>query len=307
VGRLRREHRGLLLASPAQVLATTAIGAIVFTVLGIQPPVAAVLGLAVGMSSSVVIVNITRSARRTTDRPTETALLGWSLLQDVTGVIVAAVLLAFVGADSRPPGEALLGLVLFSVAAVIAARLLPHVLHALRHYPDLFLIVSIACGLVGAGVGAVVFGVPLALAAFVAGLVISDSPESAEVRRRLLPFRDVFAVLFFVVVGTLLDPASLSTGIGWLLVIGLLMVGAKTLPSWLLARAAGVGRPGQVAVGLSQIGEFSFVLASLLFGAELIDASLHAALLATVALTIAVSAVAARLPVAGWTRGPLGA
>ena len=53
-------------------------------------------------------------------------------------------------------------------------------------------------GAIGAGVGAVVFGIPLALAAFVAGLVIADSPMAGEARRRLLPFRDVFAVLFFV-------------------------------------------------------------------------------------------------------------
>jgi CPA2 family monovalent cation:H+ antiporter-2 len=304
VGRLRREHRGLLLAAPGQILLTTAIGAVVFSVLGIDPPVAAVLGLAIAMSSSVVIVNITRSARRTTDKPTETALLGWSLLQDLTGVLVAAVLLAFVGTETRPPGEALLGLLVFGGLAIVAARLLPRVLHALRPYPDLFLIVSIAGGLVAAGVGAVAFGIPLALAAFVGGLVISDTPDSAEVRRRLLPFRDVFAVLFFVVVGTLLDPTSLGAGLGWLLVIGLLLVGGKTLPSLLIARVARISRPGQVAVGLSQVGEFSFVLASLLFAGGFIDTQLHAALLAAVALSIAVSAVAARLPVPGWTRTP---
>ncbi|MFN8620263.1 MAG: cation:proton antiporter [Chloroflexota bacterium] len=302
VGRLRQEHRGLLLAAPLQVALTTAIGAVVFAALGLPVAVAAVLGLAVALSSSVVIVNITRSARRTTDRPTETALLGWSLLQDLTGVLLAAALLAFAAGSARPPAEALLGLGGFALIAVVAARLLPRVLHRLRPYPDLFLIVSIAAGLVGAGIGAVVFGVPLALAAFVAGLMISDTPDSAEVRRRLLPFRDVFAVLFFVAVGTLLDPGALGDGLGWLAVIAVLLVAAKTLPAFLIARGAGIGRPGQVAVGLSQIGEFSFVIASVLAMAGLIDAPLHAALLAAVALSIGVSAVAVRLPVRGWTR-----
>ena len=106
VGRLRREHRSLLIAAPGQILLTTGIGTAVFALLGIATPVAAVLGLAIAMSSSVVIVNITRSARRTTDKSTETALLGWSLLQDLTGVLLAAVLLAFVGTEARPPGEA---------------------------------------------------------------------------------------------------------------------------------------------------------------------------------------------------------
>ncbi len=304
VGRLRREHRALLFASPIQIVVSTAIGAVAFAALGLEPTVAAVLGLSIAMSSSVVIVNITRSARRTTDKATETTLLGWSLLQDLSGVLLAGILMAIAGVGSRPAGEALLGLVLFAVVALVAARILPRILHMLRPYPDLFLIVSIAAGLVGAGVGAVAFGIPLALAAFVAGLVISDTPDSAEVRRRLLPFRDVFAVLFFVIVGTLMDPNALAGGIGWLIIIGVLLLLGKTLPAFLIARTAGATRPGQIAVGLSQIGEFSFVLASILYAADLIDAQLHSALLAAVALSIAVSAVGARLPIRGWVRGP---
>ena len=202
VGRLRREHRSLLAASPLQIVATTVIAGIVLNLLGQPLEVALILGLCVAMSSSVVVVNITRSQTRRTNKATETALLGWSLLQDLSGVIVAAVLLAFWGADSRPPLEAILALVVFSVLALAAARVFPFVLGHLRHFPDLFLLVSIAGGLVGAGIGAVIFGIPLALAAFVAGLVIADSPMAGEARRRLLPFRDVFAVLFFVAVGS---------------------------------------------------------------------------------------------------------
>jgi CPA2 family monovalent cation:H+ antiporter-2 len=302
VGRLRREHRGLLLAAPFQVVLTTGIGAVVFAVLGLPLAVAAALGLAVGLSSSVVVVNITRSARRTTDRSTETALLAWSLLQDLTGVLLAASLLAVANGNARPPVQTLLGLAGFATIAVIAARLLPWVLHRLRVYPDLFLIVSIAAGLVGAGIGAVAFGVPLALAAFVAGLMISDTPDSAEVRRRLLPFRDVFAVLFFVVVGTLLDPGALGNGLGWLVLITTMLLLGKTLPTFAIGRVAGLRRPGQVAVGLSQIGEFSFVIASVLATDGLIEAPLHAALLAAVALSIGASAVVVRLPVRGWSR-----
>jgi len=136
-----------------------------------------------------------------------------------------------------------------------------------------------------------------------AGLVISDSPESSEVRRRLLPFRDLFAVMFFVAVGTLLDPAALGGGLGWLALFMALLLGTKTLVVWALARAAGISRPAQVAVGLSQIGEFSFVLASVLFVSGVITVELHAALLAVVALSIGISAVAVRLSVPGWTRG----
>ena len=103
VGRLQREHRSLLAASPLQIVGTTLAAGAVLTLLGQPLEVALILGLCVAMSSSVVVVNITRSRLRRTNRETETALLGWSLLQDLTGVIVAAILLAIWGADARPP------------------------------------------------------------------------------------------------------------------------------------------------------------------------------------------------------------
>jgi len=303
IGRLRREHRSLLAASPLQILVTTVIAGVVLTMFGQPLEVAMVLGLCVAMSSSVVVVNITRSITRRTNKVTEMSLLGWSLLQDLTGVILGAFLLAVWGAGERDPVEALIGLGLFSLLAVIAARIFPALLGRLRHYPDLFLLVSIAAGLVGAGIGSVVFGIPLALAAFVAGLVIADSPMAGEARRRLLPFRDVFAVLFFVSVGSLLDPEALIGGVGWMALFVTLMVVAKTAVIYLFASIGGLERPSQIATGLSQLGEFSFVLVTVLFAAGDVTPELYAGLLATITLTIGASAIAVRLPVKGWVRG----
>jgi CPA2 family monovalent cation:H+ antiporter-2 len=199
--------------------------------------------------------------------------------------------------------EALTALVIYSLIAIIAARIFPYVLSGLRGYPDLFLIVSIAGGLVGAGIGAVAFGIPLALAAFVSGLVIADSPMSGEARRRLLPFRDVFAVLFFVAVGSLLNLEALTGGLEWVAIFLVLMLLTKTALIYLFARIGRLERPSQIAVGLSQLGEFSFVLVSALFLADSVTPELHAGLLAVITLSIAGSAIAARLPVAGWVKG----
>lgn len=303
VGRLRREHRSLLAASPLQIISTTALAGVVLTFLGIPLDVALILGLCVAMSSSVVVVNITRSRARRTNKATEMSLLGWSLLQDLSGVIVAAVLLAIWGADSRPPLIALAALVAFSIMAVVAARIFPMVLGRLRSYPDLFLMVSIAGGLFGAGIGAVVFGIPLALAAFVAGLVIADSPMAGEARRRLLPFRDVFAVLFFVAVGSLLDPDALFSGLEWLAIFLILMLVTKTGLVYVFARIGRLERPSQIAIGLSQLGEFSFVLVSALFLAGEVTPEQHAGLLAVITLSIAGSAIVTRLPILGWVKG----
>src|SRR4051812_3591751 len=151
--RIHTEQRGLLIAAPIQTVATTLIAAAALIVAGLTPIAAALIGLSIAMSSSVVIVNITKSRRRTTDRSTEQALLGWSALQDSTGVAVAAVLLALLGTGDRPLDQAALGIVAFVVLAVVVARLLPIVLRALRAEHDLFLIVSVASGLTLAGLG----------------------------------------------------------------------------------------------------------------------------------------------------------
>jgi CPA2 family monovalent cation:H+ antiporter-2 len=294
VMRLRRE-RGLFVAAPLQTLLTTVIGAGAALMAGLTPTAAVLVGLCVALSSTVVIVNITRSSRRTTDRATERGLLGWSVLQDLTGLLVAAGVIAAIGASSRSPLETLAGIGAFIAVAIATAWILPRALRLLASDHDLFLIVSVASGLTIAGVGAVVFGVPMALAAFVAGLTISESHAADEARRRLLPFRDLFAVLFFVSIGSLIDPDELGRGIGWLVwLLGVLLVG-KVLVSYLLARLTRLAaRPLQTAVGLAQIGEFSFVLASVGLAAGVIERPLYAAMLSAVAITIAVSTVAVR-------------
>jgi CPA2 family monovalent cation:H+ antiporter-2 len=295
VRRLSREQGGLLWAAPAQLVVTAVISGLILAAVGFEPLGAAHAGLAVAMSSSVVIVNITRSRRRTTDARTEQALLGWSVLQDLAGVTATAVVLAFFGVGDRSPVIAIGALGAFAVAAMLAARLLPHVLVALRPTPDLFLIVSVGVGLLLAALGAVVFEVPMALAAFVAGLVLAETPETAEARRRLLPFRDLFAVLFFVAVGSLINPTQVPAALPLIgLLIGLVVVG-KVGIAWGLARLARVNaRPRQLAVGLGQLGEFGYVLAGIGLAAGALTDNEFTAILSAIVLTIAGSAVLVR-------------
>jgi K+:H+ antiporter len=295
LARLRREHGGLLWAAPVQAIVTTLIASAAAFAAGLPPFGAGLVGLGIALSSSVVIVNITRSRRRTTTRETEEALLGWSVLQDVTGVVVAILLLATSRAD-RPIGIALAGLALYAVLAVATAALLPRILRGLRGEHDLFLVVSVASGLAIAGIGSIVAELPLALAAFVAGLAITEGPDAAEARRRLLPFRDLLAVLFFVAIGTLIDPTALGRGLGWVaFVVGMIVI-AKVAVAYVLARAAKLSANSvQLAVGLGQVGEFSFVLASVGLASGVVPAEVYAAVLASVAITIVGSTVLVRL------------
>lgn len=305
LARLGREHRPILWLTPAQVAIIALVAAGVFVAIGIPPPGAALLGLAVALSSSVVVVNITRSRRRTTDPGTERALLGWSVLQDVVGVVLAGVLLAFQGVGERPLPLTLLGFAVYGAVVTATAWTLPRVLRRLRSEHDLFLIVTIASGLLVASLGSIVFAIPLALAAFVAGLAVTEGVETAEARRRLLPFRDVFAVLFFVAIGTLIDPGALGRALPLLAILLALVVVAKVGVIYALGRLAGLRiHHGQLAVSLGQIGEFSFVLASAGQASGAVTDDQFAAVLGAVVVTIATSAVLARRirPVTG---GPI--
>jgi CPA2 family monovalent cation:H+ antiporter-2 len=302
---LGRERAQLLILGPVQTLLTAGLATGAGLLLHLPLAGAVLLGLSIALSSSVVVVNITRSRRRTTDAATDHALLGWSVVQDLCGVLLATFSLIALGMQPRS-GAIAAALTLVYIALVVAAAgVLPRFLRELRHEHDLFLIVTIAAALALAGIGAVAFGVPLALAAFVSGLVITESREASEARERLLPFRDVFAVLFFVAIGALIDPAALVKGLPWLLVLLALLVVAKLLPVYLLARFTRLpGRPLQTAIGLGQIGEFSFVLATIGVAAKVIPPELYAAILAAVVLTIAGSTILVRIGGARPARDP---
>lgn len=294
--KLGYERRRLLVVAPLQILITGGLVGVAALALRLPTAGAILLGLSLSMSSSVVVVNITRSRRRTTDAATDEELLGWSVLQDLVGVTLALIALITLGLEGRTGWNAI-GLTLFYAVLVVAATwLLPRLLRQLHSEHDLFLIVSVASALALAGIGSLVFGIPLALAAFISGLAISESREADEARQRLLPFRDVFAVMFFVAIGALIDPGSLAKGLGWLVLLLGMLVLTKALPIYLLARLWRLsGRPRQIAIGLGQIGEFSFVLATIGMSRGVIPAELYAAVIAAVVVTIAASTVLVRL------------
>jgi monovalent cation:H+ antiporter-2, CPA2 family len=285
--RISREQRYLFWSVPTQLAIGMVIGTPIFLYMDVPMLGALLLSLSIAMSSSVVIVNITRSPRRKTDTITEEAMLGWSVMQDVVGVALAAIILATFGNSDRPLPIALGGLVGFALIAYISSKILPFILRKVRWEKDLFLIYSVSIGLVLAAMGTVVFGIPMALAGFVAGLAINQSKDTEDVRKAILPFRDLFAVLFFVVIGSLIRPDQLDTSWLFALLVLILMVLLKTLPTALLVRASGIRvRPIQLGVGISQIGEFSFVLGSLAFKEGLITADQFNGLLIAVVISI---------------------
>jgi CPA2 family monovalent cation:H+ antiporter-2 len=293
---LRREPRSILAVVPAQVAASVAVAMVALGAAGLPLLLGATIGLAVALSSSVVVVNMTRSRRRTLDDATARALLVWAVLQDAVSVIAVPALALALSAETALLPLAVVKLIGFvAFAFAVHLFLVPLLLRRVQPQPDTFLVVAVSIALVTAGIGALVFDVPVALAAFVAGLALGLREEAKEARREILPFRDLFAVLFFVAVGSLVDPGLLPANLGWF-ALALALVVVKGGLSAALAAVAGVpARPLQLGVGLSQIGEFSFVVLGLGLARDVVSQGQFSATLAAAALSIALSTVLVRI------------
>ena len=191
--------------------------------------------------------------------------------------------------------KALYGLIGFIILALIASKLLPYLLRTIRWESDLFLIYSVAIGLSIAALGTVVFGIPMALASFVAGLAINQNRDTDDVRKAVLPFRDLFQVLFFVVIGSLVQPELILDALPFAAILLAMMLGLKTLPAYIFARIGKIGDSySQLAIGLSQVGEFSFVLGSTALAAGVLEQEQFTAMLLAVIASIIISTLAVR-------------
>jgi CPA2 family monovalent cation:H+ antiporter-2 len=234
-----------------------------------------VLGLALAVASTVVLL---RALEVTGGLHTEGAriVVGWLVVEDLLTVVVLVVLptvAGLLGGQSDEPSGQLLqtvGITLAKVGAfvafmlIIGARVLPWVLSQVVRTGsrELFTLSVVAIAL-GIGYGsAELLGLSLALGAFFAGVVVNGSDYSHRAAQDTQPLQDAFAVLFFVSVGMLFDPAILITEpLHVLAVLGVIVV-AKPLIAYAIMRV--LGQPDRtsrhVAAGLGQIGEFSFIL-----------------------------------------------
>ncbi|HVQ32296.1 MAG TPA: cation:proton antiporter, partial [Vicinamibacteria bacterium] len=262
-----------------------------------------VLGLAISVASTVVLLRGLMDDGLLNTAPGSLAV-GWLVLEDLATVLLLLVLpaLAPSGAGFDPR---VLGLTLAKAAAFIAlmlvlgARVVPYVLLrvARTRSRELFLLVALTVALGTALGSAALFGVSLALGAFLAGVVVSESPLSHQVGADVLPFREAFAVLFFVSVGMLVDPGYLVAQAGPVLALTALVVFGKALLAFALSIVLGQPlRTGLVvAAGLSQIGEFSFILGQAGVKLKMLSGEQYSLILASAVLSITVNPLMFRL------------
>ena len=259
------------------MLAAASVGAAGAHALGWPWLSAVVFGLTLSVTSTVVLVRVLADTRQLHTRIGHVAI-AWLVVEDVLTVLVLVLLPTLAQSTLTASGVALgAGIALLKVVALAAMaipfgrlvvpRLLDRVAATRRRELFTLAILVLAIGIAVAA--AVVFGVSIALGAFVAGLVVGRSEYSLRATGDAGPLRDAFAVVFFVSVGMLLNPAELGSQLD-LLLLGLVaviivkpLVAAVTLVA--LRHSARVAL--RVPPALAQIGEFSFILAN--FGREL--------------------------------------
>ena len=240
-----------------------------------------VFGLALSIASTVVLLRGLEE-RRSMGSSIGHISVGWLVVQDLLTVVALVLLPALADILRDVPGVAGpdpttvaigLGIALGKVAVFVGAMLIfgRRVVPAILHYiartgsHELFRLAVLAIALSVAFVAAALFGVSFALGAFFAGMVLSESPLSQRAAEETLPLRDAFAVLFFVSVGMLIDPAIVLNHPGALaltyLCIAIGNAGAAIVLMRLLRQP--LESALAVGIGLAQIGEFSFILAEL--------------------------------------------
>lgn len=290
-----------LLGGPLGILLSVGLGGGVGSLLGWPPLQGPMVGIVVSVASTMVLARLLMDSGELHSRHGR-VMIGITLVEDLAVVVLIVLIPALGALDSGRVlaiagalGKAALVLVPFGyLAAKVVSPLMTRV--ARTRNDELFLLVALAIGLGTAALTQAV-GLSLALGAFLAGLLISASDYAHETLARVLPIRDAFVALFFVTIGALIDPASLGANLPLLgTMIGLVVIGKLvlwTLVVWVFGQP--IRTAVIVGVGLTQIGEFSFILVQVARNAGHVGPEVYNATLATSLITILINAVLVRV------------
>lgn len=288
---LQPVRRIALLGTPVQILLTMALGYAIGRLSGLDWRSSVWLGGLVSVSSTMVVLKTLMSQGRLGTLSSR-VMISMLIVQDLAVVPLMIVLPQLNDLAAGVPALilAVLKAALFlALMTVVGTRILPRLMAWIVAWNsrELFLLAVTAIGL-GVGYGTYLFGLSFAFGAFVAGMVLSGSEYGHQALSDVIPLRDIFALLFFVSVGMLLDPAYLVSRWRLVLVVVLAVSLGKGAIFAGLSRLFGYGRVVPIALGLGlfQVGEFSFVLARVGVGTESIGPELYNLILAVAILTM---------------------
>jgi len=281
-----------ILGGPLGIMLSIAVGVGVSRLLGWPWQQGVVVGAIVSVASTMVLSRFLIE-RGLLHAEQGQVMIGITLVEDLA-VVVLTILLPALGdisgarvlAIAAGLGKAVLILIPVTIAAYyLIPRLMRRVIAA--DNPEFFVLVALALGFATAAITEAV-GLSLALGAFLAGLLVSESNAGEQTLKHLLPLRDAFVALFFVTMGALVNPRVLWSNPSLLLILVGLIVAGKFVIWSLVVRTFGYSWKSalMVGVGLTQIGEFSYVLVQVARDAGLVGEEVYNATLAASVVTI---------------------
>lgn len=265
--RLREMKRLVLVGGGLQVGLTIAAVTIVAVLFGRGFNQALFFGFLVTLSSTAIVLK-SYAERKEVDAPHGRAGVGILLFQDISIVLMMLLVpvlggkdAASFGAVAAKLGGSLVGLIVIVAAAWFLVPVMLKQIVNLKSPEVLLLLVVLLC--LGISFVTAQFGLSLALGAFIAGMVLAESDFSHQVTADILPFRDVFNSIFFVSIGMLLSFTALIENAFTVFLWVIFLVVGKALIVWAVIQLLGFPQrvAAMTALGLAQIGEFSFVLA----------------------------------------------
>ena len=292
-----------IVGAPVGILLAVLMGAGTARLLGWPLSSGLVIGAVISITSTMVLMRLLMDRGEVqTEHGRITVAI--TLVEDLAAVVLIVLVPSFKELDTHA-FEAL-GLALGKAALILvpafflAAKVVPPLMRrvARTHDQELFFVVVIAICL-GAAALTQAVGLSLALGAFVGGLLISSSEYAHQSLTQLFPLRDMFVALFFVTIGLLMDPQSVFSSPDMMkmvaAMIGLVLVGKFLL--WLVVVRLfryPIWTALMVAIGLTQIGEFSYVLVQVARGAGVVGDDVYNATLAASLVSIVVNAALVR-------------
>ena len=280
-----------LVGTPIQILLTTVYGFAIGHWLGWRWIPSVWFGALISLSSTMVILK-TLENQGHIGTLSSRVMIGMLIVQDLAIVPLMIILPQLSNPKAGLPllGVAALKAVFFLVLMIfIGTKIIPYIMKYVAKWNsrELFLLTTTAMGL-GVGYGTYLFGLSFAFGAFVAGMLISESDYGYQALSDIIPLRDIFSILFFTSVGMLLDPKFLISNVGTVLLLVLVIMVGKGLIFGIISKIFGYGNvvPFAMGLGLSQIGEFSFVLARVGISTNSISTEFYSLILTTTIITM---------------------
>lgn len=289
-----------------QIALGTLAGYVLAQAFGWESAAGVMLGLSVSIASTVVLIKNLTDAGLYQSRGGRIAT-GWLIVEDLATVVILVVLPVVFGPGETSASQVVseLAIALLKTVAFVAlmlavgSRVLPRLLARIARFcpRELFQLAVVVTALGTALAASVLFDLSFALGAFLAGVVVGTSKLSHRVAAEAIPFQDLFSIIFFASVGMMVNPATLTDHFGELAALVLLIMLGKWVINMALGAlfSAGVRTSLTIAAGLSQIGEFSFIIGQTGMALGVLTADQYSLILGGAVVSIALNSFVFKL------------